>query len=374
MPERPVRVAILGTRGYPSYYGGFETAVRMLAPHLCDQGFDVTVYSRPGDVRLDDPARDVRVAVEFTPGLDGKSLSTLTYGLTSVWRAARSRPDVVLVMNVANGFWLPLLRLRGIPTVVNVDGLEWLREKWGWLARKVFYAGARATARWATEIVCDAHAIAQVWRDEFGRESHFIPYGGRAMPELPVPDGLPDRGYVLVVSRFVPENTIVEFFEAARLIAKHHPVVVVGSTGHGGELDDRARELAGEEPGVQVVGHVADDRRLFSLWQHAGAYFHGHTVGGTNPALVQAMALGAPVVARDTVFNREVLGPEGRYVGADPARIAEAVLAVLDDPREADRLRSLSRDRVADDYTVDLVNERYATVLRDLAARLSRRG
>src|SRR5665647_525345 len=199
-----LRVHIIGTRGYPSYYGGFETAVRMLSPYLADQGHAVTVFSRPG-VLLDDPLRDPRVTVAFTRGLEGKSLSTLSFGLTSVLRAARERPDVALVMNVANGYWLPLLWLRGVPTVVNVDGLEWLREKWGRVARLVFRGGARCTAALATAIVCDSHAIAEVWREEFHRDGYFIPYGGTSVAPLAVPDDLPDRGYALVVSRLVPE-------------------------------------------------------------------------------------------------------------------------------------------------------------------------
>ncbi len=116
-------VAIIGTRGYPSYYGGFETAVRRLAPFLADEGWDVNVYCRPGATR-DDNDRDARVKTTTTLGLEKKSLSTLSYGLTAALHACWQKPDVALVMNVANGFWLPLLRLRGIPTVVNVDGID----------------------------------------------------------------------------------------------------------------------------------------------------------------------------------------------------------------------------------------------------------
>ncbi|WP_230010068.1 DUF1972 domain-containing protein, partial [Microbacterium sp. Bi128] len=142
-------VAIIGTRGYPSYYGGFETAVRKLAPYLSDAGWAVTVYGRKGATRADDLARDPRVASVETFGLEKKSLSTLTYGLTAVLHAIRRRPDVVLVMNVANGYWLPLLRIFRIPTVVNVDGMEWERAKWGPVAKFVFKLGAKLTARFA---------------------------------------------------------------------------------------------------------------------------------------------------------------------------------------------------------------------------------
>ena len=116
-------VVIIGTRGYPSYYGGFETAVRKLAPFLVDQGWDVTVYGRLGSTKDTDPEFDRRVKTITTWGVETKSVSTLSYGLTASLDASRKRPDVALVMNVANGYFLPLLRARGIPTLVNVDGI-----------------------------------------------------------------------------------------------------------------------------------------------------------------------------------------------------------------------------------------------------------
>lgn len=349
----PKRVAIIGTRGYPCYYGGFETAVRHIAPHLADQGWDVTVYGRPGQERSDDPSIDTRVTRRTTRGLESKSLSTLSFGLTAVLDTLRHRPDAVLVMNCANGFWLPLLRLAGIPTVVNVDGIEWERAKWGRLARFVFKSGAWMTARFADRLVFDADAIGDYWRRVFGKTGTVIPYGGTESPLLPLhvdDQHLDGRPFALAVARFVPENTVPEFLVAAERIARSRPVVIVGSTGYGGELDDQARALAARHPDVHWLGHVSDDARLFALWQHAGAYFHGHSVGGTNPALVQAMHCGAPTIARDTVYNREVLAGTGaRFVQPEPDDIADAVLELLADPtaQRARRAEVLERARTA---------------------------
>jgi len=363
-------VAIIGTRGYPSYYGGFETAVRKLAPYLVDKGWDVSVYGRPGATRPEDPERDARVVSRVTRGVESKSLSTLSYGLSaSVDAAVRRRPAVALVMNVANGFYLPLLRARGIPTLVNVDGIEWDRQKWGRAAKTMFRTGAKMTARFATELVFDAEAIGDRWRTEFGRDGVFIPYGGTPSdlppPELDVTPG----EYVVVVARFVPENTIPEFLEAARTIARERSVVIVGSTGYGGELDAAAERLDKELDNVRWLGHVSDDTLLFSLLQHAGAYFHGHSVGGTNPALVQAMACGAPVVARDTVYNREVLGDSGTFVDARPDKIADAVLRMIADPAAQAASRENSRSRSAAHYTWERVCSGYESALAGLASR-----
>ncbi|KQQ00964.1 glycosyl transferase [Rathayibacter sp. Leaf185] len=364
---------MIGTRGYPSYYGGFETAVRRIAPYLVDRGWDVTVYGRDGSTKSDDRDRDPRVITRVTAGLETRSLSTLTYGLTACLDALRREPDVALVMNVANGFWLPLLSARGIPSAVNVDGVEWDRAKWGPIAKNVFRSGARATALFGDELIFDAEAIATRWQREFRRTGTFIPYGGDDPGELPVVSGFPHRGYILVVARFVPENTVAEFLDAAEVLAARWPVVIVGSSGYGGELDARAERLAVEHRSVTWLGHVSDDQMLFALWQHAGAYFHGHSVGGTNPALVQAMSCGAPTVARDTVYNREVLGVTAEYAQPAATAIIEAVSRLMEDPGRQERLSAATYARGREHYSWEAVCEGYEATLRSLVTSRRRR-
>jgi glycosyltransferase involved in cell wall biosynthesis len=367
-------VAIIGTRGYPSFYGGFETAIRHIAPYLAEHGWDVTVYGRPGSTKPDDQDVDQRVRQVETWGLSSKSLSTLSYGMSASLHASRRKPDVALVMNVANGYFLPILKARGIPTAVNVDGIEWERAKWGRTAKAVFKLGARLTSRFASELIYDSHEIGRRWERDFGRTGHFIPYGGSSALDLDVPAGLGHRQYALMVARFVPENSVPEFFEAAASLSKKWPVVIVGSTGYGGELDERALRLAESSDNVTWLGHVNNDQLLHSLWQHAGAYFHGHTVGGTNPALVQAMALGAPTVARDTPYNREVLGPNGTFVSENPTDILHEMDQLL---LSSSRQESTSRDaisRARSQYTWPIVMEGYMAVLEELATRAMSRG
>jgi glycosyltransferase involved in cell wall biosynthesis len=363
-------VAIIGTRGYPSYYGGFETAVRKLSPYLVDQGWDVIVYGRKGATKDDDPELDRRVRTVVTGGVESKSLSTLSYGLTASLHALIDKPDVALVMNVANGYFLPLLKLRGIKTLVNVDGIEWDRAKWGRLAKLMFKVGARLTARFADDLVFDSREIERRWNTEFNREGVFIPYGGDVPEELPLEPGLEHRGYVLAVARFVPENTIPEFLTAAEKIAETHPVVIVGSSGYGGPLDEQARALAEQNPNVHAYGHISDDARLLALWQHAGVYFHGHSVGGTNPTLVQAMATGTPIVARDTVYNREVLGSNAHFCAPEPASIAAEILNMMSDARRQSAASALGSRRAAEHYTWRLVCARYNDALRRLVVRM----
>ena len=356
-------VAIIGTRGYPSYYGGFETAVRKLAPDLADMGWDVTVYGRRGATKPDDPTLDPRIKRRVTWGMETQKLSTLSHGLTAALDAAVRKPDVALIMNCANGYFLPILRARGIPTLVNVDGIEWERDKWSPTAKRVFRKAAECTAKWADGLVFDARRIEKYWNETFDAAGTFIPYGGDLASELPVPDGLTHREYVLLVTRFVPENTVPQFFEAVPAIAEQYPVVIVGSSGYGGELDENAQRLA-EHPSVMWLGHVHDDQLLLALWQHAGLYFHGHSVGGTNPALVQAMAAGAPILARDTDYNREVLGSAGEFVTDDPELIAKTVLQLMDNRAEREDESRAMIHRAAQHYSWASVARGYDSAMR----------
>jgi len=266
-------------------------------------------------------------------------------------------------MNVANGFWLPFLKARGVPTVINVDGIEWERAKWGRLAKLIFHSGAGLTGKYADKIIFDSHVIARRWEAEFGRMGTFIPYGGSLPGTLHPVDNLKKRRYVLMVARFVPENTVHEFMEAAQSLAANDDVVIVGSSGYGGEIEHKVSGLCRTSPRVQWFGHVSDDRRLFSLWQNAGAYFHGHSVGGTNPALVQAMACGSPIVARDTEYNREVLGEAGLFVSPDSGRISAIIHGLMRDPAEQSRLSEAARSRAKARYTWEKVLDDYSQIL-----------
>lgn len=359
-------ISILGTRGYPSYYGGFETLVRYLSPYLADHGWDVTVFGRSGAVHYDDPQRDHRVKSLESWGIQSKSLSTLTYGLSSALKASASRPDVALVLNVANGFWLPLLRAQGVPTIVNVDGIEWEREKWGRLAKLVFRAGARSTAKYADDLVFDSRVIEARWEREFHRHGNFIAYGGDVVLDAQHPFVCNLGSYILIVARFVPENTVRQFLEAVPDLSQSHSVVIVGSSGFGGELDELASRLDSDHENVHWLGHVSDDGLLHALWANAAAYFHGHSVGGTNPALVQAMACGAPVVARDTPYNREVLGEEGCFVEPNVTSIKEALVRVASSKEEQSKLGHDAHLRAQEMYSWAKICESYRQALVEL--------
>ncbi len=367
-----MKLAILGSRGFPSTYGGYETLVRQLAPYLVCAGHDVTVYCRTRDEgRRTWLTEGVRCIA--TPGRDTKSLSTLSFGMTATLDASFRRFDSMLVLNIANGFWFPALRAARTPFAINTDGIEWERGKWSPLGRAAFQAGAWMSARNATTLICDSRAIGAIWSERFGSDSIFIPYGAPVLVDVGRDRletlELGSEPYLLVVARLAPENNVELTLDALDLLAKDAPrAVIVGSANFDSPLEKRLRGM--EASGRLLwLGHVDDQRLLTQLWAHSAVYVHGHSVGGTNPALLQALGAGAPTLALDTSFNDEVLPYAEHRYPLDARILADRIQSVLASPslqaEMAQRGRSIIRDR----YSWDDVCRSYMDVLVRLASR-----
>jgi glycosyltransferase involved in cell wall biosynthesis len=371
-----VKFAILGSRGFPSTYGGYETLVRHLAPYLVRNGHDVTVYCRARDAgRRTWISEDIRCIA--TRGRDSKSLSTLTFGMTASFDACFRRFDAILVLNIANGFWFPFFRAARIPFAVNTDGIEWERGKWSRVGQSMFRAGAWMTAHNASSLICDSHAIGEIWENQFRRESTFIPYGA------PVPDdvgrdrldalSLPSEPYLLVVARLAPENNVELTLDALALLGDRAPrAVIAGSANFESPLEARLRACEADGR-VSWLGHVDNQRLLTQLWANSAVYVHGHSVGGTNPALLQALGAGAPTIALDTPFNAEVLPYREHLFPHDARALANHIDSVISSRSRqlemAERGRSIVRER----YLWDDVCRSYMEALKDLASAHGRR-
>jgi glycosyltransferase involved in cell wall biosynthesis len=365
-----MKLAILGSRGYPSSYGGYETLVRHLAPFLVGQGHEVTVYCR-GDADERRAWMIDGVHCVSTPGVDSKSLSTLSFGLTAMVDAGLRRFDSILVLNIANGFWCPLLRAVRQPIALNTDGIEWERGKWSALGKAVFRAGARASAISANRLICDSRAIGAIWEDLFGRESTFIPYGAPILGDVGREEldraGIPADPYLLVVARLVPENNVDLALDALDRLGPDAPTaIVVGSANFDSPLERRLEAMQAEGR-VRWLGHVSNQELLSQLWANSAVYVHGHSVGGTNPALLQALGAGAPTLALDTVFNREVVGHPDQLFAPDPADLATKIAAVVGSRARQTELASRGHQIIRDGYLWDDICRAYMDVLVELA-------
>ncbi len=321
-----MRIAMIGTRGVPARYGGFETCVEEVGRRLAASGHDVTVYCRTaeGEERL--PAY-LGMRLRHLPAMQTRSLETLSHTALTVGRVvAADGADAALVFNAANAVFLPALRARGIPVATHVDGLEWRRGKWGRPGRTYYRLAESLAVRWSDALIADAVGIADYYRDEFGASSDLIAYGAPRVERLPGDPvgslGLTTHGYHLLVARFEPENHVDVVVRGYVASAARLPLVVVGTAPYADEYIHRVRALA--DPRVTFLGAVWDQPLLDQLYANALVYWHGHSVGGTNPSLLRAIGASAATNAFDVTFNREVLEDTGRYFRThqDVARLA----------------------------------------------------
>jgi glycosyltransferase involved in cell wall biosynthesis len=371
-----MRISMIGTRGVPAAYGGFETAVEEIGRRLVDRGHDVTVYCRRTGPDL--PAEFHGMRLVHLPALQVKSLETLSHTALSLAHVATHRkPDAAFVFNAANAPFVPMLRMNGIPTTVHVDGLEWKRGKWGPTGRKYYRWAERVAVRQADALISDAKGISDYYRDEFGIPTELITYGTKILRGTPTDRlaelGLSAGGYHLLVARFEPENHVDMIIEGYVRSGASRPLVVVGSAPYAADYTSRIMRVAASDARVRMVGGIWDQGQLDQLYAHAVSYLHGHSVGGTNPSLLRAMGAGTAVIAWDVVFNREVLGVNGAFFTDSSGLAAQVEDAELSPHRTAEIGEALQgRARML--YNWDDVTSGYENLAQRLVSGYSTHG
>jgi glycosyltransferase involved in cell wall biosynthesis len=370
-----LKLAILGTRGVPPRYGGFETFAGELSRRLVMRGHEVAVYCRDGEGEWDGVERIV------LPAIRHKYFETVSHTFLSALDALRRGFDAVLLCNAANAFVLPLLRAARIPVAINVDGIERRRRKWNALGRAVYASGETLAAMFADRVVADAEVIAEYYREVHAIEPAMIPYGAE-FPDEPDSDILqklqvePGK-FFLYVSRFEPENNPLEvvrayerfvvrrssFLEAAtnhELRTANPPLLVmVGSAAYAKDLETALKRHA--SPRILFPGAIYG-RDYRTLQRNALLYIQATEVGGTHPALIEAMASGGCVVALDTPENREVGGDAIRYFRLGPNETLSGMLC-----ESAVALRAAARARAKSLYSWDRVTDDYERLLFQIA-------
>ncbi len=364
---------MIGTRGVPARYGGFETAVEEIGERLAKRGHLVTVFCRARTAGT--PVYKGMRTVHL-PMLRLKMGETLSHTAACVVHRAARGCDVAIVFNAANAPLLPILRAAGVPVALNVDGLEWKRGKWNAIGRRYYLACEKIATRLATTLVADAPGIRDYYLARHGVVTRMIPYGANivAAPALERLEevGLRPRGYHLVVARLEPENNVHLVLEGYRQTACTLRLVVVGAATYPGRYAKKLAALASIDERVCMLGAIWDQELLDALYAGAATYVHGHSVGGTNPGLLRAMGAGAHVFAYDVRFNRDVLGEAGQFWTT--ASDVSAFLADAErDPHVLMTSNSLAMERVADLYTWDRVADAYEQMCLELTAPARRR-
>lgn len=374
MSARPLSVALIGSRGIPARYGGYETLMEELAVRLVERGFRVTVYCRSHFTpRHLMSYRGAELVV--LPTVATKHLDTPVHTLLSAWHAGRRRFDAALVVNSANALFVPLLTAAGVPVALHVDGIEKRRRKWGRLGRTVYALSERLACSVPDALVTDAEVIRRHYLARYGADSVAIAYGvdPRKVPAAGGDDGesvlrrlgLEPHRYFLYVSRFEPENNPDRVAAAYRLVGGELPLVMVGGAPYADDYIAGFRRDA--DPRILFPGPIygAGYRELLS---HALAYIHATEVGGTHPALVEAMGYGNCLVVNDAPENREVAGEAGLYFSAaDPPSLAAQLEAVRHDTVAALHRGAAAAERARALYDWDSVADAYAALFESLA-------
>lgn len=367
-----MRVAILGTRGVPAAYGGFETFAEELGARLVARGHEITVYGRthtvPRGVRMH---RGMKLRV--LPTIRHKYLDTLVHTAFSVVDALPRRFDVVLICNNANAPLALVPRLTGAEVVLNVDGLEWKRGKWSAAGRAYYRACAWLSPKLPITLVSDARVIADWYLESYGRRTELIPYGSEARVLPPGATlerlGLRPHEYVLYVSRLEPENNADVVMDAYLAADLAWPLVVVGDAPYATTYKQALKRRAAAHPGILMTGYVFGDGYA-ELQSNSAVYVQATEVGGTHPALVEAMARGACIIANDVPEHREVLGDAGRYYARNNvAGLASAMRDLVADPSARADLGRAAASRAQTTFSWDHVTDEYERLFRGLARR-----
>src|SRR5436190_19413141 len=363
-----MRIAILGTRGIPASYGGFETFAEHLSTRLVARGHEVTVYCRAHYVS----PRQLEyhgVKLRLLPTIRHKYLDTVVHTFISALDAVPSRFDAALICNAANAPFAPIMRLTGTPVAINVDGLEHKRKKWGWLGRRYYRLAEYLSTILPNEMVTDAQVIQDYYHVHHKAPSTMIAYGSEV-------ERRPDRAtvrkwrvepnrYVLYVSRLEPENNARLVIEAFKRVRTAYRLLIVGDAPYAEHYINSLKARARGDKRIIFTGFVfGQDYR--ALQQNAYCYVHGTEVGGTHPALLEAMGFGNCVLTLSAPENMEAVG-DAAILYQDESDLVRKLQRVLRDGSLVHSFRNRAQARVQEHYTWDRVVDQYEQLFAEMA-------
>ena len=366
---QPLKIAIIGSRGYPIVYSGYETFVKEVSERLVAQNICVRVYCQK-HLFSTRPKHVNGVELVYMPTVQTKSLNQLVHSFFSMLHACFSKTDVILVVNAANGPFGLISLLAQKKTLINVDGLEWLRPKWKGLGAAYFKFAAKLATLFYNTIITYAEAMRQVYLQTFKADSTVIAYGANIRhsknPELINRFGLTPNEYFLIVGRLIPDNNSDLILEGFKKANSNKKLVIVGDVPYQDTYAQGMKANASDQ--ILFLGYITDSEVLAELYHQSYAYLHGHEYGGTNPTMLKAMAYGCAILALDTVFNREMLenGQFGWFFQKTSDSVALYLQQAEHNPQAVQTLKEKARDGITQKYNWDEVTRAYVTVFKAL--------
>ena len=306
--DKKLKIAIIGSRGYPFVYSGYETLVKELSERLVKREHKVTVYCHR-KLFNEKPKKVNGVNLVYTPSVHSKVFSQLYNSFFSFVHVCFSKSDVLLVVNSANGPFGLLTKIFRKKTCINVDGLEWLRPKWNGLGSVYFRIASKLSTLFFDEIITDSVEMNKVYQDKFGKKSTVIAYGSTMIygksSKILENFKLEKKQYYLIVGRLIPDNNSKLIIEGFLKSNSNKSIVIVGDVPYNDDYANNIKLLSSEK--VVFTGYINNQIDLTTLYNNCYGYIHGHEFGGTNPTMINALDLNCQILALDTVFNREML-------------------------------------------------------------------
>jgi glycosyltransferase involved in cell wall biosynthesis len=367
--NKNIKIAIIGSRGYPIVYSGYETFVQEVAQRLVQQDVGVRVYCQK-HLFNNRPKQLNGIELIYIPTVQTKRLNQLVHSFFSMLHACFSNVDIILVVNAANGPFGLISLLARKKTLINVDGLEWLRPKWKGLGAAYFKFAAKLATLFYNIIITDAEAMREVYLKTFNTASTVIAYGANIRyankPELISTFGLTPNTYFLIVGRLIPDNNLNLIVEGYLKANTNKKLVIVGDVPYQDAYAQHMKSKASDL--VIFLGYVTDSEVLAELYHQSYAYLHGHEFGGTNPTMLKAMAYGCAILALDTVFNREMLqsGEFGWFFQKTHESVALYLQQADSNPEAVATLKAKARNGITQKYNWDQVTKAYLTVFKAL--------
>ena len=362
-----MKVAIIGSRGYPYVYSGYETLVKELGERLVLKGVEVRVYChRP--LFSHRPRYVNGIELIYMPAIETKVLSQLSNSFFCFLHCCFSKVEVVFVVNTANGPFGLLTLLFRKKTVINLDGIEWQRPKWKGFGSKYFFWASKLATKFYDHLVNDSDEMKKLYQELFNAESTVIAYGAKIRysqkQELIKKWQLAPNDYYIIVGRLIPDNNDDLIIKGFLLSGSVKRLVIVGDVPYLDKYATSLKEMANYDDRLVFTGYVKDQELLAELYHNSYCYFHGHEYGGTNPTMLKAMAYGCSILALNTRFNREMLsnGEFGYFFEKNVNAVREAVEWSEKEEETMFALKRKVRNGITEKYDWDEVTKKYLEV------------
>lgn len=363
-----MNIAIIGTRGIPARYGGFETCAEEISQGLARKGHTVTVYCRfnnsPGN-----PSYYKKVKLIYVAHVDSKNIGTLTHAFFAFIHAIFQRFDTLIVFNVGLAPLCIIPRLFHQKVVLNVDGLEWKRKKWGFFAKHYFLFCEKISGFIVDKVITDSKTIQNYYKHQYGLSSSFIPYGAHARGKLnlKVLDyyGLKKGDYFLIASRLEPENNADLIIQEFLKVKTDKKLVIAGGANYKSEFVEKLKKI--KDKRIRLLGPVYTQGHVENLHLGCFAYIHGNEVGGTNPALLKAMGYGNCILALDVAYNREVVRNGAILFNRSNNNLRDKIKEMMTNPNKRKKYQQEARIIIKNFYTWGKIVDSYESLLRTIS-------